>query len=95
MRFLMCRRFRRGVPSTWSPEYAKQEQIRDSFIAIRFRFWVTEILVETPLVGRHQLRNVALAIAAAVELNQQGFGGITARPLSAAFARRAGRGGFR
>jgi dihydrofolate synthase/folylpolyglutamate synthase len=36
-----------------------------------------EILVETPLVGRHQLRNVALAIAAAVELNQQGFGGIT------------------
>jgi dihydrofolate synthase/folylpolyglutamate synthase len=37
-----------------------------------------EILVETPLVGRHQLRNVALAIAAAVELNQQGFSGITA-----------------
>jgi dihydrofolate synthase / folylpolyglutamate synthase len=37
-----------------------------------------QILVETPLVGRHQLRNVALAIAAAVELNQQGFRGITA-----------------
>ncbi len=36
-----------------------------------------EILVETPLVGRHQLRNVALAIAAAVELKQQGFSGIT------------------
>jgi dihydrofolate synthase/folylpolyglutamate synthase len=32
-----------------------------------------EILVETPLVGRHQLRNVALAIAAAEELKQQGF----------------------
>src|SRR5882672_1223826 len=32
-----------------------------------------EILVETPLVGRHQLRNVALAIAAAEELAQQGF----------------------
>ncbi|MGB2606020.1 MAG: cyanophycin synthetase, partial [Candidatus Sulfotelmatobacter sp.] len=31
----------------------------------------------TPLVGRHQLRNVALAIAAAVELKQQGFSGIT------------------
>lgn len=31
------------------------------------------ILVETPLIGRHQLRNVALAIAAAVELNQHGF----------------------
>ncbi|HSS98228.1 MAG TPA: folylpolyglutamate synthase/dihydrofolate synthase family protein [Terriglobales bacterium] len=32
-----------------------------------------EILVETPLVGRHQLRNIALAIAAADELAQQGF----------------------
>ncbi|MFZ1007719.1 MAG: folylpolyglutamate synthase/dihydrofolate synthase family protein [Candidatus Sulfotelmatobacter sp.] len=40
-----------------------------------------QILVETPLVGRHQLRNVALAIAAAVELNQQGFGGITAKSI--------------
>src|SRR5580692_10536634 len=40
-----------------------------------------EILVETPLVGRHQLRNVALAIAAAVELNQQGFVGITAESI--------------
>src|SRR5262249_35588635 len=32
-----------------------------------------EILVATPLVGRHQLRNVALAIAAAEELSKQGF----------------------
>ena len=40
-----------------------------------------EILVETPLVGRHQLRNVALAIAAAVELNRQGFSGVTARSI--------------
>jgi dihydrofolate synthase/folylpolyglutamate synthase len=32
-----------------------------------------EILMETPLVGRHQLRNVALAIAAAEELSKQGF----------------------
>lgn len=32
-----------------------------------------EILVETPLVGRHQFRNVALAIAAAEELSKQGF----------------------
>jgi len=31
------------------------------------------ILVETPLVGRHQLRNVALAIAAAEELSKRGF----------------------
>src|SRR5258708_223577 len=40
-----------------------------------------QILVETPLVGRHQLRNVALAIAAAVELRQQGFGSITAKSI--------------
>jgi len=40
-----------------------------------------QILVETSLVGRHQLRNVALAIAAAVELNQQGFSGITAKSI--------------
>ena len=31
------------------------------------------IHVASPLLGRHQLRNVALAIAAAVELNQFGF----------------------
>jgi dihydrofolate synthase / folylpolyglutamate synthase len=37
-----------------------------------------QILVETPLLGRHQLRNVALAIAAAEELAGQGF------PLTAA-----------
>jgi dihydrofolate synthase / folylpolyglutamate synthase len=36
-----------------------------------------QILVETPLVGRHQLRNIALAIAAAVELHQQGFSTVT------------------
>lgn len=32
-----------------------------------------EILVETSLLGRHQLRNVALAVATAVELAGQGF----------------------
>jgi dihydrofolate synthase/folylpolyglutamate synthase len=35
-----------------------------------------EILVETPLVGRHQLRNVALAVAAAEELSKLGIAGI-------------------
>jgi dihydrofolate synthase/folylpolyglutamate synthase len=40
-----------------------------------------QILVETPLVGRHQLRNVALAIATAVELSEQGFSGITAKSI--------------
>ena len=40
-----------------------------------------QILVESPLVGRHQLRNVALAIAAAEELSKQGFTGITAASI--------------
>jgi len=32
-----------------------------------------EVLIESPLIGRHQVRNIALAIAAAVELNDCGF----------------------
>jgi dihydrofolate synthase / folylpolyglutamate synthase len=40
-----------------------------------------EIPVETPLVGRHQLRNVALAVAAAVELHRLGFSGVTAKSI--------------
>jgi dihydrofolate synthase/folylpolyglutamate synthase len=39
-----------------------------------------EIQVETPLLGRHQLRNVALAIAGAEELGHQGFP-VTARSV--------------
>jgi dihydrofolate synthase/folylpolyglutamate synthase len=41
-----------------------------------------QILVETPLVGRHQLRNVALASATAAELNRQGFGSITGNSVA-------------
>ena len=40
-----------------------------------------QILVETPLVGRHQLRNVALAIATAEELSTQGFRGISPQTI--------------
>jgi len=36
-----------------------------------------EITIETPLVGRHQLRNLALAIASAEELSRAGFTAIT------------------
>ncbi len=39
-----------------------------------------QILVETPLLGRHQLRNVALAIATAEELARQGLP-LTARSI--------------
>ena len=44
-----------------------------------------QALVETPLVGRHQLRNIALAIAAAEELHKQGF------PITAASIERGTR----
>jgi dihydrofolate synthase / folylpolyglutamate synthase len=37
------------------------------------QFLGKEIKVETPLVGRHQFRNVALALAAAQQLSEQGF----------------------
>jgi dihydrofolate synthase/folylpolyglutamate synthase len=40
-----------------------------------------QILVDTSLVGRHQLRNVALAIAAAVELRELGFDQISAKSI--------------
>lgn len=40
-----------------------------------------QILVDTPLVGRHQLRNVALAIAAAEQVAKKGFTGITAESI--------------
>jgi dihydrofolate synthase/folylpolyglutamate synthase len=40
-----------------------------------------EILVETSLTGRHQLRNIALAIAAAEQLGKKGFAGITAESV--------------
>jgi dihydrofolate synthase/folylpolyglutamate synthase len=42
----------------------------------------TPILVQSPLVGRHQLRNLALAIAAAVELHDQGFTQITPESIA-------------
>lgn|ERR1700691_1002734 len=41
-----------------------------------------QIVVESPLVGRHQLRNVALAIAAAVELQKQGAADISPETIA-------------
>jgi dihydrofolate synthase/folylpolyglutamate synthase len=40
------------------------------------------IAVDSPLVGRHQLRNLALAIAAADELHSQGFAQITPETIA-------------
>src|SRR5271170_2372577 len=42
----------------------------------------TRIMVESPLVGRHQLRNLALAIAAAEELHNQGMDPITPETIA-------------
>ena len=41
-----------------------------------------EIVVDSPLVGRHQLRNLALAIAAAEELHNQGTAQITPETIA-------------
>jgi dihydrofolate synthase/folylpolyglutamate synthase len=65
--------------SPGSTEYfapgAEGEAAHGSGLVSRYPLQVMgkQILVETPLVGRHQLRNVALAIAAAEELSKQGF----------------------
>ena len=53
----------------------------------------SETLIETPLIGRHQLRNVALAIAAADELNQHGFS-ITAQQIAMGVAQAKWPGRF-
>ena len=52
-----------------------------------------EIRVETPLVGRHQLRNVALAVAAAEELSKQGFA-VTAESIEQGIPRTRWPGRF-
>jgi dihydrofolate synthase/folylpolyglutamate synthase len=72
----------RGSSATpYQAPQGRQKPARRAYIS-RYPIQVMgkEILVETPLVGRHQLRNVALAIAAAEELSQQGFA-ITAESI--------------
>jgi dihydrofolate synthase/folylpolyglutamate synthase len=68
------------IPSTetGSRSAGQEAAIDDAPPVYRYPLQVMgkEILVQTPLTGRHQLRNVALAIAAAEELNKKGFSGI-------------------
>lgn len=52
------------------PPVAPPAQLRPSY---PLQVGSEQILVQSPLQGRHQLRNVALAIAAAEELAKQGF----------------------
>lgn len=71
------------VPSTQGKSLTAEaaeksaEIAEGAFYRYPLRVLGKEILVESPLVGRHQLRNVALAIAAAEELGKKGFAGIT------------------
>jgi dihydrofolate synthase/folylpolyglutamate synthase len=69
--------------SPGSGEYLVPSTERGTGYAYRYPLEVLgeQILVETPLVGRHQLRNVALAIAAAVELSGEGFRGVTSKSI--------------
>jgi dihydrofolate synthase / folylpolyglutamate synthase len=53
-----------------------------------------QILVDTPLVGRHQLRNVALAIAAAEEAGNKGLPGITLESIERGIRETAWPGRF-
>lgn len=57
------------------------EEFRGNLSRYPLQVLSEQILVESPLLGRHQLRNVALAIAAAVELNQQGFSSIRGKTI--------------
>ncbi len=57
-------------------------QAPEYFYRYRLQVMGEEMLVKTPLIGRHQLRNVALAMAAAVELSEQGFTSITPKSIA-------------
>src|SRR5579863_2220377 len=65
-------------------ENAEQKEIAEkTWVAYRYPLEIMgkQIMVETPLVGRHQLRNVALAIAAAEQVGKKGVRGITAASI--------------
>ncbi|MDP9162249.1 MAG: bifunctional folylpolyglutamate synthase/dihydrofolate synthase [Acidobacteriota bacterium] len=59
--------------SPGSPEYLQKNDSGKMISRYPLQVMGGEILVETPLVGRHQLRNVALAVSAAEQLASQGF----------------------
>lgn len=81
------------VPGSQLPEESSQRSAvssqddgagpRNAWLKQRYELEVLgeAIVVDSPLIGRHQLRNVALAIAAAVELRQQGWPQITAESI--------------
>ena len=76
-------------PVSPGSEYSVRSQVSgvrsQEFQAPRQRYPLevlgTTIEVDSPLIGRHQLRNVALAVAAAVELREQGLKQITPKSI--------------
>ncbi|HXA07777.1 MAG TPA: folylpolyglutamate synthase/dihydrofolate synthase family protein [Bryobacteraceae bacterium] len=64
------------VPSTW--ETASRGRRQRYPLAVLGK----EIVVDSPMVGRHQLRNLALAIGAAEELHNQGTAQITPETIA-------------
>src|SRR5437660_1135439 len=74
-----------GSPSCLSSEWTADDG-QKSGVRNRYPLEVmgTRIMVESPLVGRHQLRNLALAIAAAGELHTQGIAEITSETIAKA-----------
>ncbi len=85
----------RGVSATRympnvSPGAVKFDELRPmpkqmgAFLMSRYMVEVMdeELLVETPLLGRHQVRNIALATTAAVELAGMGFKKITPQAMA-------------
>jgi dihydrofolate synthase / folylpolyglutamate synthase len=73
-----------GSPSSLSSDSDSDSDRLQSGVWNRYPLDVMgkEIFVESPLPGRHQLRNVALAIAAAVELHDQGLTQITPQSIA-------------
>ena len=71
------------VPSTQKPALTGERAESAAEISYQYPLQVMgkQILVESPLVGRHQLRNVALAVAAAEELGKKGLAGITPQSI--------------
>jgi len=61
-----------------SLDYLASDRARSAVYRYPLQVMGKEIQVETPLTGRHQLRNVALAIGAAEEVSRKGFASITA-----------------
>jgi dihydrofolate synthase/folylpolyglutamate synthase len=82
-------------PGNQYPVPSSQYPVGSQFSVLSSQFWLDdgprqryplevlgkEIVVDSPLIGRHQLRNTALAIAAAVALREQGFEQITATSI--------------